>query len=82
MMVTAHVLSGTIESCRSWEDCPCYLADKKEAEEKLESLSSVRDLRMEQPDTAPAPVSLGKGTGGTCRSFRRVVENRHMPFLT
>lgn len=61
-MVTAHVLSGTIESCRSWEDCPCYLADKKEAEEKLESLSSVRDLRMEHSLTLPLPLwVLGRG---------------------
>lgn len=89
MMATARVLSGTIESCRSWEDCPWCLADGKEAEEKGgESqlcVRSVRDLRMEQPDPRLCPcavVGLGKGTGGTCRSFRRGVEIRHISFLT
>lgn len=70
MMVTAHVLSGPTESCRSWEDCTWHLADK-EVEGKG-GVSAVWEASAWSGLAWPCgAVALGKGTGGSCRSFRQ-----------
>lgn len=73
MMVTAHVLSRPMESCRSQGGSTWHLADKKEAEEKDGECQQCvgEGIRTERPGAGPVQNwGLGRAIRGTYRAFR------------